>query len=479
MKKIITLSALSCLVTIAAQAQWYNDGPSTNSGGLVSDRTLQGINTANGTYSTAGSTGGFNSGVFGHFGQSGTGVNAAFINNGSYDASVNGKDYFYGPGSAAGQQEIAGSVMPVFAELSLQNGTTSQFDITNSNGIRVTSVLGLANGITTTVRSNTSTGAIKLDDNAAYGTVSGFPLDDTRHVNGYVSKTGNDPFPFPIGSGTDLRVLSISAPASATDQYAVAWMAGNPSTNGDPSNGNAMHPVTQFGSNINYVETAGQWDWIPVSGTGAGLTVKVSLPAGITAQPANLRLVGWNGSQWVDLSGGPTATSNSQDSLLTGTMIAGIQAVAVGSFNADLTPTLDIDDLSFSPTSTTRDFVVNVYEINGKAASNPISIRLGKLSAFTITYPTASSTSNVFGGTPNENGNWTFTENAGFITATAKAGVTIPANGSAVLGFSIVRKPGIPDGTTQNLTSTVIGQSGGELKTDNNASVTSFTATGN
>lgn len=465
------------LTGLAANAQWFNDGATTNKGGLVSDWTLQGTNTATGSYSTAGSTGGpSNFGVFEHRGQSGTGTNAALVNNGSYDATVFGQDFFFGPSGAAGQQEISGSTMPAFGQLFLQNGAASAFNITNNNGIRVATSLSFQNGITTTVRSTTNTGAIKLDDNATYSNTA---LGDAQHVNGYVSKTGNDAFTFPVGSGTDARTLAISAPASTTDNYAVAWMAGNPATNGDPSNSNQMHPVTQMGSNLTFVDTSGQWDWIPVSGTGAGLTVTVSIPAGITTAATNLRLVGWNGSQWVDLSGAPTASGNTEGSTLSGTMVSGIQAVAVGSFNVDLTPTLDIDDLSFNPASTTRDFVINVYEINGKAATNPMAIRISKISAFTITYPTTSGSSNVFGGTPNENSNWTFTENAGFITATAKPGVTIPANGSAVLGFTIARKPGIPDGTTQNLTGTVIGQSGGEVKTDNNAVVTSFTATGN
>jgi hypothetical protein len=476
MKQLIT-TAILLSAGIAAQAQWYNDAATTNRSGLISDWTPQATTTATGTYSTAGSTGSPSSyGVFQHYGQSGTGTNAAFINNGSYDATTFGQDYFFGPAGAAGQQEISGSTMPSFGQLFIQNGVISTFNITNTNGIRVATSVAFQNGITTTVRSTNSTSAIKLDDNATYSNSS---LNDTQHVNGYVSKTGNDAFTFPVGSGTDLRTLAISAPASVTDQYATAWMAGNPSSNGDPSNSNAMHSVTQFGSNITYVDTTGQWDWIPVSGNGAGLTVTVSIPAGITTAASNLRLVGWNGTQWVDLSGAPTASGNTEGSTLSGTMISGIQAVGVGSFNSDLTPTLDIDDLSFSPTSTVRDFVVNVYEINGKAATNPMAVRLGKLSAFTITYPTTSSSSNVFGGTPNENSNWTFTENAGFITATAKPGVIISANGGAILGFSIVRKPGIPDGTTQNLTSTIIGQSGGEIKTDNNAVVTSFTATGN
>jgi len=46
---------------------------------------------------------------------------------------------------------------------------------------------------------------------------------------------------------------------------------------------------------------------------------------------ANLRLVGWNGSSWVDLSGAPTATGTGENSTLSGIMIAGISAIGIGS----------------------------------------------------------------------------------------------------------------------------------------------------
>ncbi|WP_138476001.1 hypothetical protein [Dyadobacter bucti] len=137
----------------------------------------------------------------------------------------------------------------------------------------------------------------------------------------------------------------------------------------------------------------------------------------------------------------------------------------------DLTPTLDIDGLSFDDNAS-RDFVINLFEINGLPTNGNVSFRVNKINAFTITYPTTSGQSNVFGGTANENGDWTFTENANFITATATK--VLPANGQAVIGFNVKRKAGIPSGTKQNITATIIGGSGGELNTANNSSVTSI-----
>jgi hypothetical protein len=235
---------------------------------------------------------------------------------------------------SAGSNTISGTLTPSFFNVHFNIGAGNTMAITNTQGISIAGQAQFSNGITTTVRSNTNTGSVKFADNATYtgGTT------DVQHVSGYVSKTGNDGFTFPVGSGTDIRTLSISAPAVATNQYSVAWIAGNPGTNGDPSNANAMHPVTSVTAPLASVSTAGQWDWIPVSGTGAGLTITVSIPnlsaTGILA--ADLRLAGWNGTSWVDLSGGATASGNTEGSTLSGTMISGITAIGLGSVSTPL-----------------------------------------------------------------------------------------------------------------------------------------------
>ncbi len=160
---------------------------------------------------------------------------------------------------------------------------------------------------------------------------------DAANVNGYVKKYGNQAFTFPVGDGADLRTLTISTPAAATDAYATAWIPGDPSGNMDPTMPNAgNHPVTSVFPFIMFVSTAGQWDWqvganLGATGNGAGLTITVSIPDMTAfALAPNLRLVGWNGTFWVDLSGGPTASGNTENSTLSGTMIAGITAIAIG-----------------------------------------------------------------------------------------------------------------------------------------------------
>lgn len=347
------LPLIAVMATLPAQAQWYNDGASTNAGSLISDWTSQGWNTATASYTTAGSTGAPNNyGVFEHYGQSGTGNNSALRNDGSYDASLNGRDYFMGPGGAAGQQGIGGTTAPVFGELFLQNGTGQLFDITNSNGARVATSASFSNGITTTVRSANSTGSLRFLDNATYTNTA---LGDAQYVNGYVTKVGNDAFTFPVGSqaGNDLRTLQINAPASVTDQLSVAYWTGDaaaidPTPSGTQSRA-SLNPSGTIGvDQLSSVSPLCFWDWIPVSGTSA-ITITVSLPnfavPGGYANPATMRLVGWNTAtqQWDNLSGSTGATGVAEGSTLAGTVsnMSQYSAIGVGDvFSAPLPVTI-------------------------------------------------------------------------------------------------------------------------------------------
>jgi hypothetical protein len=318
---LIALSLSVCC--LPARAQFYLDGLNNyNNGGIVAYYDNPGIVTSSGNYTAVGGALTVHGGL-------------TLQVDGPYAASGNAVDSFTGNGSAAwppvdAAKTIAGSVAPTFDIAKFMNGAAQQVNVTNTQGINVGQRIDFANGITTTVRSNINTGAVRLLDNATYTNTA---LGDGQHVNGYVSKTGNDAFTYPVGSGTDLRTLAISAPATATDQYSVAWMVGDPTTNGDPSDGNAMHSTASVTGPIASVSMAGQWDWITVSGTGAGLTITVSMPdlspTGVLA--ADLRLVGWNGTAWVDLSGSSNATGNTEGSTLSGTMIAGITAIGIGS----------------------------------------------------------------------------------------------------------------------------------------------------
>lgn len=268
----------------------------------------------NGTYGTTEEKRFLNTGIVVN---AGTVVHAGssvptFVNNGSYDSNA-GVDIFLG---TAGVQEIAGSVAPAFGELIVSNGSAALFNISNDNGISISRQLTLNNGITTTVTSRHQNGAIRLADNATVvATISG-----SRHVNGYVTKTGNDAFTFPLGNGSQLRSLQISAPSSVAATLTAAWLTGSPASVTDPSDG-TTHPITgtALGGNIVGMYSGGSWDWISNNVYTNTLTVTVLLPdlSGF-ANATALRLVGWNGRQWIPLNNASSASGNTEGSTLQG-----------------------------------------------------------------------------------------------------------------------------------------------------------------
>jgi hypothetical protein len=321
MKRLLILTAVTAIAASAqAQNTTYGGGnaPYILDGGYNSDYSPAGtIVLADGIVTLT------NDATYEH-------GNNLLQNNGSWTAT-NSLDLFLG----AGSNTISGSTAPSFYNVHFNNGAGNIMAITNTQGIQISGQAQFDNGITSTVRSNSNTGAIRFAHDATYTGGS----TDAQHVDGYVSKTGNAAFTFPIGSGIDLRTLSISAPASAATEISTAWFAGNPGTVTDPSDG-SVHSITALAAPIQSVSSAGFWDWIPVAGSDDDLTVTVSIPdlSASSVLPADLRLVGWDGTQWIDLSGNGNATGNIENSTLSGTIPAGItiSAIGIGSINTPL-----------------------------------------------------------------------------------------------------------------------------------------------
>ncbi len=220
-------------------------------------------------------------------------------------------------------------------------------------------------------------GYFSLVDNANFTGYS-----DQANIDGYVKKYGNTAFIFPVGNGKEIRTLEISNPNAFSDAYATAWIEGNPSNNLDPTGPCAgKHSVFTVAGEIESVSTIGQWDWqtgaddalgIGTTGNGEGLTITVSMPDMTSfADESALRLVGWNGSAWIDLSGKQTAKSNKINSKLSGTMIKGITAIAIGKItkksfvkNAPIIPNNELESnnpfyTEYNSFTSTHEFKVN------------------------------------------------------------------------------------------------------------------------
>ncbi len=293
-----------------AHAQVFVDGTTFNNFGYVSnyDTHTEVTSAAGSAYTAA-----FGS-IFDHFESAADALRV----NGPYDANGTGGsvDNFNGPLGNPGTQQISGTFAPNFSSIVLKNGPASQFDITNTAGANVFDLAEFQNGITTTVRANTSAGELRFQNGASY--TGG--ATDAQHVNGYVGKIGNGPFSFPVGSGTDSRILSISAPASATAHLSTAYQTSN------------IEDANAVSAPIESVFTSGSWDWIPANpADDNGLVITVSMPATTGfAEAANLRLIGWNGTSWIDLSGASNATGNAEGSTVSGTIPAGVNITQIG-----------------------------------------------------------------------------------------------------------------------------------------------------
>jgi hypothetical protein len=210
--------------------------------------------------------------------------------------------------------------------------------------------ISLNNGSQWSTERSNSPGYFSLSENGNY-----IGYSDESNIDGYVKKYGNTSFIFPVGTGKDLRILTISEPTKVTDAYSTAWIEGDPSNDLDPTTPHSgKHDVLSVSGPITLVSKIGQWDWqvgeaenlgIGTTGTGAGLVITVSIPDMTDfGEKEELRLVGWNGSSWIDLSGKATASGNKENSMLSGIMVEGISAIGIG--KVETIPFVKIESLN-------------------------------------------------------------------------------------------------------------------------------------
>lgn len=204
----------------------------------------------------------------------------------------------------------------------------------------------VSSGSTYHIENNQGTGTYKTNRSStpgyftAKGTAQYLNATDTYHINGYaahIPTSADQGYIFQVGSGTDLRTLAISGNRPSNAVVGTAWIIGDPTTNSDPTNGNAYHPITSLGPDVVEVANVGQWDWIAPA-SAAGITATVSIPdltSYINFTAPNTRLVGWNGTQWINLGSAGTAALT-EGNTLQGTVPAGIDAIAIGRVSAIL-----------------------------------------------------------------------------------------------------------------------------------------------
>lgn len=187
--------------------------------------------------------------------------------------------------------------------------------VLNSNA-NIAHQLLLTDGIVSAIPAAT----IKLADNAAATGGS-----DTTFVDGYMEKTGNDAFEFPLGAWPDrYRPFSVSAPATASTVIRAAYKF-SPYTN--------LAPVQMPLLSVSNIE---HWD---VSRTGSTDLVSATIGWNNAAQSGigncgDISMTVWNGTQWAFV---PSTTTGLCDGNNAGTLHSSAPLPAIGPLTVGFT----------------------------------------------------------------------------------------------------------------------------------------------
>lgn len=219
---------------------------------------------------------------------------------GTYTTVSPAVNYFNDASGSGTAIEISGNTAPAFYDLVFANGASSSALISNTTGIDVANTLQLQNGIT---NSSSSAAAMAIRLGATATTTGSSAFSTTRYINGYMSKAGGTAFTFPMGNGGKYSPATFTNPSGSTINYQV----------GSPGNTSAF--ATQ-GTGIQLVTVSAQefYNSSNVNGSaplGSSITIPYNNfgPAGYVGDPTALTIAGWNGTQWVNLSGVTTDQS--------------------------------------------------------------------------------------------------------------------------------------------------------------------------
>lgn len=143
----------------------------------------------------------------------------------------------------------------------------------------------------------------------------------------------------------------------------------------------------------------------------------------------------------------------------------------------NFTATIDISGLVFTPnppvnSGSTRDFIVNIIELNNSPSTGQVIFRVTKPSAYTITVNPTATTAQYLGTVSVQNNDWIIdNSNPLFAICTLKNTASVPANGASKVAFTITRNPATGIGT-QNLGAVIQNGTGGDVNNaDNNVNV--------
>jgi hypothetical protein len=205
-----------------------------------------------------------------------------FTNNGFYKSFSGSSDSFI----TTGIDTISGTHRATFYNAILSNGNYNVV-INSDSGIAISNNLGMNSLVVSTLRSNTSVGSVYFNDNATYSGTMG----SSRHIDGYVTKIGNDAFVFPTGNLGKYHPLTISAPHSSSYELSVSYFYDNPAT-ADLTGGS--HSLSSLASPLTSIDNTQFWDVVTSSTDSVSVTLHFESLVGKYLNASNVRMVGWN-----------------------------------------------------------------------------------------------------------------------------------------------------------------------------------------
>lgn len=223
-----------------------------------------------------------------------------YQNDGLFSYTTNSTTgYVVFEGLMAGMQNIKGTSPSNFYDaLFNKSGNEHAFHLTND--IAHAGTVNFTNGVVLMDKPNG--GAFVFLKGANHINVK-----DRSHVNGEVTKIGNEGFKYPIGDGGYYRFAGISAPSHVAETYTGEYLL---------ENSNAQYPHKDRTGIIQQIDDKEYWIINQTTKTDNSVLVTLSwdkrtTPQSLTTNPQTLHIVRWDDKQnlWVD-EGGVVDESN-------------------------------------------------------------------------------------------------------------------------------------------------------------------------
>jgi hypothetical protein len=211
-------------------------------------------------------------------------------------------------------------------------------EVDNSNGVTLSGDVNIERQLILTDGAiTTGTNALTIALSATVSPASG---TSSQYINGELAKvmTSSQDFVYPIGDNGNLGVIELVDVSgfSGTGTWSADYEFTNPTADG--------YDATSYASPINYVSQTEYWSIQGPAGGQSDLTITLdgsSDVANAISDLADLRFVGWDGAQWVEVGGTPTVTGTAASGTIsTGSAIdfdtyqyitlGSVQAITVG-----------------------------------------------------------------------------------------------------------------------------------------------------